>query len=157
MTKYPDDADGEALANLADQGADMSQEFEFEFAVDAPDEASAESIREALEQAGYDTDLYFDDGEPEAEADEDLDDDSESDSGEDAEDADDEESFGPSWTVYALVRMKPEYDEVIRIQAELDKLAAPFGGASDGWGVMVEGDEEDEDSDDEGFEDDDED
>jgi hypothetical protein len=32
--------------------------------------------------------------------------------------------------------MIPEYNEIIRIQAELDRIARPFGGKSDGWGVM---------------------
>ncbi len=54
----------------------------------------------------------------------------------------DDEEFGPAWTVYANVRMIPEYSEIMRIQAELDQLARPFGGNSDGWGVMLDGGDE---------------
>jgi hypothetical protein len=34
--------------------------------------------------------------------------------------------------------MVPEYNEIIRIQNELDRLAGPLGGKSDGWGIMME-------------------
>ena len=50
----------------------------------------------------------------------------------------DDEEFGPSWIVYANVQMIPEYGEIVRIQTELDQLARPLGGHSDGWGVMLD-------------------
>jgi hypothetical protein len=37
-------------------------------------------------------------------------------------------------------QMIPEYNEIMRFQADLDRLARPFGGKSDGWGVMLGGD-----------------
>ena len=54
------------------------------------------------------------------------------------------------WTVYVSVEMIPDYDEIIRIQADLDRLSGPSGGICDGWGVMLEGepDDDDDDSDD---------
>ena len=125
MTTYPDDADGAVLAQLAAQGVDMSQPLLIEFAVAVPDEASAEETHEAMIKAGYDCYIEFDEGEPDEEGEIDSDD----------------EEFGPLWTVYANVRMAPQYDEIVRIQADLDRLAKPFGGNSDGWGVLI-GDEE---------------
>jgi hypothetical protein len=122
MTKYPDDEDGAVLADLAAQGVDMSQPLLIEFAVDAPDEDSAEAIEEALKKEGYDTQIEFDEGEPDEHGEIDPDD----------------EEFGPAWTVYANVNMIPEYDEIMRIQADLDRLAGPFGGKSDGWSTMLE-------------------
>lgn len=126
MTTYPDDADGAVLAELAAQGVDMSRPLMIEFPVAAPDEESANKTFQALTNAGYDCEVEFDEGEPD----------------EDGEIDPDDEEFGPSWTVFASVRMIPEYDEIVRIQAELDRLARPFGGISDGWGVMLDGEAE---------------
>ena len=113
MPKFPDD-DGAVLSDLAAQGVDMSLPMLIEFAVDAP----AHAIERAMQERGYDTEIYYDEGEPD----------------EDGNIDPDDEEFGPSWTVYANVRMIPEYDEIIRIQNELDEITGPFGGCSDGWG-----------------------
>ncbi|GAA5506788.1 ribonuclease E inhibitor RraB [Novipirellula caenicola] len=123
MTTYPEDADGAVLANLQSLGVDMSAPLLIEFAVDAPDEASAHRIEKALMAKQYETEVYYDSGEPEE--------------GEEAAEDDDEE-FGPAWTVYVNVTMVPEYDKIMQIQAELDELSKPHGGRSDGWGVMVD-------------------
>jgi len=123
MTTFPDDADGSVLAELAAQGVDMSQPLLIEFPVDVSDEASANKILQAMTAAGYDSCVEYDEGEPD----------------EDGEIDPDDEEFGPSWTVFATVRMIPGYDEIVRIQSELDRLARPFGGKSDGWGVMLDG------------------
>ena len=48
MTNYPDDADGAVLADLAARGVDMSSPLLIEFAVAAPDEASANAIAKAM-------------------------------------------------------------------------------------------------------------
>jgi hypothetical protein len=122
MTTYPDDDDGAVLAGLAADGVDMSQPLVIDFPVAVLDEASADAVSKALVQAGYDCEVMFDEGEPDENGEIDLDD----------------EEFGPSWVVYARVKMVPAYDEIIRIQAELDRVAGPLRGRSDGWGVMVD-------------------
>ena len=127
MTTYPDDEDGAVLAELAAHGVDMSQPLLIEFPVAVPDEASANQTLAALTGAGYDAHIEFDEGEPDEDGDTDFD-----------ETDFDEEAFGPAWTVFATRQMIPEYNEIMRIQAELDKLAQPHGGHSDGWGVMLE-------------------
>jgi hypothetical protein len=127
MTAYPDDEDGAVLAELATQGVDMSQPVQIEFPVAVPDEASANNTLQAMTQAGYDSHIEYDEGEPD----------------EDGEIDPDDEEFDPSWTVFADVRMIPEYTEIMRIQAELDRIARPYGGRSDGWGVMLEGNADD--------------
>jgi hypothetical protein len=138
MTDYPEDADGALLAELEAQGVDMTQPLLIEFAVAAPDEAAATAISEALAGAGYESEIDYDDGEP-------LEDESDEPGAFDPDSAADfDEEFGPSWTVYALVELVPDYDEILRIQEELDSLAEPLGGATDGWGVMLEGPEEEE-------------
>jgi hypothetical protein len=122
MTRYPDDADGAVLADLAARGVDMSESLLIEFVVAAPDDNSARNISNAMLQAGYDAHVEYDEGEP----DYDL-------------GFDDPNEFGPSWIVYADIRMIPAYTEIIRIQYNLDLIARPFGGKSDGWGVLLEG------------------
>ena len=129
MATYPDDEDGAVLASLAAHGVDMSQPLLIEFAVAVPDEAAANNTSAALTKAGYEPEVVYDEGE----------------SDEDGELDPDDEEFGPSWTVYANVQMVPGYDEIIRIQAELDQLARPFDGKCDGWGAMLDADAEDDD------------
>jgi hypothetical protein len=127
VTNYPDDADGAVLADLAARGVDMSSPLLIEFAVAAPDEASANAVAKAMRAAGYDTEICFDEGDPD-----------EDEFDEDYELDPDDEEFAPAWTVFANVSMIPEYDELIRIQAELDRIAGPHGGKADGWGTMLE-------------------
>ena len=129
MADYPNDDDGNVLADIAAQGVDMTQPLDIEFPVSAPDEASANAIDKVLTDAGYECLVEYDDGEQD----------------EDDETEEDDEEFGPMWTVYVNVEMIPEYDEIIRIQADLDRLSGPLGGICDGWGVMLDG-EPDEDS-----------
>jgi len=125
MREYPDDADGDALANLAAQGLDMSQPLVLEFSIAAPDEQSAKSIADALGKQNYTPEIDFDEREPEDDPDA---------SDDDVED----EGFGPLWSVYVKVTMVPEYDNVVAVQSELDRIAAPFGGQADGWGTFIE-------------------
>lgn len=120
MTDYPDDADGAVLAELAAGGVDMTQPLLFEFPVLVPDEESARQTLAALTAAGYEADMEVDQEEF-SDEDEPLD-----------------EDFEPLWSVYAIISMVPEYDEIIRIQGDLDRLANPFGGKSDGWAVMLD-------------------
>ena len=119
MNKYHDDADGNALARIAADGVDMSKARLIEFAINVSNESSAKDILRTLIENGYDSEIYYDEGELDG-------------------NEDDSDEFGPSWTVYANIKMVPEYDEIIKIQAELDRLAKPHGGYSDGWGTMVE-------------------
>lgn len=121
MSNYPDDADGEVLAQLAEHGIDMTQPLQLEFMIAADGDESAEAIRQALKKKGYDATIEYDEGEPDEEGN---------------VDADDEE-FGPSWTVYVHRRMVPDYDAIIKIQQDLDAVAEPLGGYSDGWGAML--------------------
>jgi len=139
MTTFPDDADGAALADLAERGVDMSQPLDFDFPVAAPDEATAIAIQQALMAAGYETEVVYDEGEPDDEDEDESDDDDDEVDADDEDELDaDEEDFAPSWTVYVNFQMVPAYEEIIRIQAELDRIAQPLGGYSDGWGVLTD-------------------
>lgn len=122
MPAYPDDDDGAVLARLAEQGVDLSQPLLLEFLVSAPGEQAAEAIRAALVRQGYAPQVDYDEGEP-------------ADDGEiDPSDAE----FGPSWTVCIEIEMLPAYDAIVLIQVDLDRIAEPLGGRSDGWGTLIE-------------------
>ena len=128
MAKYPDDDDGIVLTQLEEEGIDMTRPLLLEFTVAAPDERSANAIEKAVTKLGYEAQIEFDEGELEE--------------GDDLDES--MEEFGPAWTVFLKVSMVPTYDEIIRIQEMLDEIAGPHGGESDGWGVMLEPDEDEE-------------
>ena len=121
MTNYPRDEDGAVLAHLAKAGVDMTQPLLIEFAVAAPDEASATAIGNALNEAGYAAQVEYDEREPDEDGNIDPHDD----------------EFVPSWSVYANVTMIPDHQEIVRVQSDLDRIASPLGGKSDGWGTMI--------------------
>ena len=121
MTEYPQDEDGQVLAELAAQGVDMSKPLLIEFPVAVPDEPAALKICSTLCGEGYDAEIQFDSGE------EDFD-----------EESDEADEFGPSWTVFVAVKMVPDYAEILRIQQDLDRIVKPLDGFSDGWGVMLD-------------------
>lgn len=59
---YPDDADGDALRQVAANGSDMSRAMVIDFAIDAPSESNANACQLALSQAGYPGDIFRADG-----------------------------------------------------------------------------------------------
>jgi hypothetical protein len=132
MTTFPDDDDGAVLASLAEAGVDLSKPLEIEFAIVATDDESAQQIAAAVRAAGYSAEVDYDAGEPE---------DGEAVAGdqafEDEDEDEDDEQFGPSWTICVAIELIPEHARIVAIQAELDALAVPFGGAADGWGVLI--------------------
>ena len=121
MSQYPDDADGDALARIAADGVDMSQPLTLDFAIHAPSEEAARAIADSLSRKGFETSVDFDEGEEH-----------------DTSNPEEVEEFGPSWSVYAVISMVPSYDDLIRVQAELQEISEPHGGYPDGWGAMVD-------------------
>ena len=121
MSNYPQDEDGEVLAQLEGMGIDMTQPLNLEFSIAADGEESANAIGAALTQKKYDVEVVYDEGEPI----------------EGGEIEEDDEEFGPSWSVYVKRRMVPDYNEIMRIQKDLDATAKPLGGVADGWGAML--------------------
>lgn len=116
MTTYPNDADGAALARLAVRGVDMTKPRLMDFAVAVPDEIVGNEVAKALRQRDYEVEVAYDEGEPDATG-------HIPDSGE----------FAPSWTVYVEITIVPEYSRIVQIQTELERIAGPLGGKSDGW------------------------
>jgi len=122
MTKFPDDDDGVALAGIEARGIDMTKPIKIEFAIDVPDEPVAGAVSKALVENGYHTETLYDEGEPD----------------ENGVINPDDEEFGPAWTVYVHLEMIPRYEDVIRVQADLDRIVDPLGGKSDGWGTLID-------------------
>jgi hypothetical protein len=125
MSDFPNDEDGHVLARFAADGVELSRPRLIDFAVAAPHEQAAQQIAAAISKAGYEAEVYYDEGEPD----------------EDGNIDPDDPEFGPSWTVYAKVQMALEHGRLVAIQAHLDRLATPFGGKADGWGTELEMDE----------------
>ena len=57
---FPDDADGQVLRNLADDGVDLSKPRTVDFTIEAPDLDTARSLIERIAVAGYIPRLYVD-------------------------------------------------------------------------------------------------
>tara|TARA_R110002072_G_scaffold174303_3_gene329331 strand:- start:13878 stop:14240 length:363 start_codon:yes stop_codon:yes gene_type:complete len=116
---YPDDADGDVLAAMAESGVDMQQELTIEFVIDAPSEQHSKAIEADIAAAGYPAVAEFEDGDP-------------------------EEGIDPGWVVSVEVEMAPEYQPIIDLQAKLQGFAEKHGGQVDGWGAMVDPGPDDE-------------
>ncbi len=148
MNDYHDDADGQVLARLAEHGVDMTLPLLIEFSVAVPDGRTAVSVESALSGKGYDIELDYDageaedhDGEPRfAGHSERSDTDTDEEDSDDIEEADEDD--GSSWTVYVTRRMIPAYADIMLFQQQLTEFARPFGGYCDGWGAMLDDDDD---------------
>lgn len=134
MTNFPDDDDGAVLESLREAGVDLSKPLEIDFQIAVVDEASGQQIVDAVRAAGYPADLVYDDGGTEDGVAEDGD---EAHEDEDQATEEDDGCDDPSWTIYVIMEIVPDYQRVVDIQAKLDELAQPFGGEVDGWGAMI--------------------
>ena len=148
MTDYPDDAHGHVQASLAEHGVDMTLPLLIEFSITVPDGRAAVSVEAALSGQGYDIDLDYDAGEAEGhDGDTRISDlrtyeniDTDEEDSDEVEEA--EEDDGSSWTVYVTLRMIPAYADIMRLQRELTESASPFGGHCDGWGALLDEDDD---------------
>jgi hypothetical protein len=61
VSSYPKDADGDALRNVVEAGADMSRPMIIDFSIEAPDERSARRIAELVAIHGFDPSISEDD------------------------------------------------------------------------------------------------
>lgn len=59
-TDYPDDEDGNALRNVARSGSDMTRPMVIDFAIDASSKSIALACLAAIEDAGFEGQLYQD-------------------------------------------------------------------------------------------------
>ena len=102
---YPDDADGGALRNIANDGSDMSKPMLINFQVAVPGEAAAKGLADVAYKLGYRVSIY----------------------------ASPECSF--PWTCECSTRTLATHEGVLAIQDELAELSKRFGGHPDGWGT----------------------
>lgn len=101
---FPEDADGDALRRFVSGGSDLSRPMTINFHVALPDEASASGLAEVVYKLGYRVKIY------------------------------DSPECSLPWTCECSTRMVATHSGVLAIQAELARLAKPFGGHPDGWG-----------------------
>ena len=106
VNPFPNDADGEALQRVANDGSDMSKPMLINFQVAAPNEATAKALADAAYKNGYQVSIYFS---PECSL---------------------------PWTCECSTQMLATYEGVTAVQKELAELSVPFGGHCDGWGTF---------------------
>lgn len=111
MTTFPDDDDGDVLRSLQKKGVDLSQPRGIDFYCWARDQATAEQIAALLDSRGFKSDVS---------------------------DSDESEPADQRYSVYAAKWMVPDYEDLLRIQAELNVLLFRFGTCCDGWGTLVD-------------------
>lgn len=111
MTTFPDDDDGDVLRSLQKKGVDLSQPRSIDFYCYARDRSTAERIAAILDERGVKSDVF---------------------------DSDEPEPAHQRYSVYASKWMVPDYEELLRIQAELNAVLARFGTSCDGWGTLVD-------------------
>lgn len=60
MSKYPNDADGDALRRVAEDGSDMSRPMSIDFMVAVPDEPSGQAVAQRAQESGFATSVSGD-------------------------------------------------------------------------------------------------
>lgn len=105
----PDDADGDALRQVATQGSDMSRPMYIDFQVAVPNHSAAQAIARVAGELGYRVRVY-----------------------ESAE-------CRLPITCQCSTRMLATYAAIIAIQRELAEISRQFGGIPDGWGTFGNG------------------
>ena len=111
MINFPDDDDGDVLRSLQRQGVDLSKPRSIDFYCYARDRATADQIAAFLDEYGFKSDVS---------------------------DCDEPEPAPLRYSVYAATWMVPDYDALLRTQAEINDLLRQFGTHCDGWGTLVD-------------------
>jgi regulator of RNase E activity RraB len=106
---FPNNADGDALRRIADDGSDLRKQMLIDFQVAVPDEVSAKALAAVAGKLGYHVSVY------------------------------DSPKCTPPWTCECSTRMLATYESVIAIQKELAEIGEQFGGFPDGWGTFGNG------------------
>lgn len=105
-SKYPNDADGDALRRIAkDKSTDLSRPMLVDIFVMSHNQASAEAVATEALHIGYDCKVDKDDNED-------------------------------TWTTTCSKTMLLTYDSIVAAQKQLDDLSAPHDARTDGWGTF---------------------
>ena len=108
---FPDDDDGDVLRSLQAKGVDLSKARDVDFYCYVPDPVTADRIMAEMSRMGFDCRPFVS-----------------------------EELAPPEQrlSIYGTKLMVPDYDELIRIQIELNEMLVPYGTHCDGWGTLVD-------------------
>ncbi len=118
LMNFPNDEDGQVLAALEAHGVDLEQPLTLEFAI-LVGEDTAPEIKAKLIEHGFDAEISYDEGE-------------------EYDDEDDAEEFGPSWSVIITHTLIPTYQNIVDFQRQIGAIVEPLGGELDGWGVLLD-------------------
>jgi regulator of RNase E activity RraB len=108
-TRFPKDADGDALRRIASHGSDLSKPMIINFQVAVPNQAAAKKLAVVARKLGYQVSVY---SSPDCTL---------------------------PWTCECSTRMLASYEGVVAVQDELAEISRPFGGIPDGWGTFGNG------------------
>jgi regulator of RNase E activity RraB len=105
---------GDVLRGLQHKGVDLEKLRKIEFYCYAKNKSVAHEIVDRLNPLGFNSDIH-----------------------EHNEETDQNERF----SVYSACQMIPSYEEIVRIQADLNAILAEFDTRCDGWGTLVDPEE----------------
>ena len=105
--EFPDDENGDVLRRMQKDGDDFTKARDIDFSVIFPNESSAKQFADHFGKAGFKVAIE------EWEGDREL-----------------------PWDVTVTRHMYPTHSEITQIENALEGVAAPLGGANDGWGCM---------------------
>ena len=110
---WPDDADGDVLRSLEEDGFDFDKEYLVDFDVDFNKWPLSQEEKIEIKKL-YPQSRFFDP---------------------DEEDIEDGNTIG---YVNIQIKSKITYEFVVKTQEELSRVMEPFGGFCEAWGVMSE-------------------
>jgi regulator of RNase E activity RraB len=108
MTSFPDDTNGEVLRQMSEHGVDFDVAHPVEFALLFDDAEAAKRCARAIDALGAYECSVHENDQVEG------------------------------FDVIATRRLMLDHAAISRIEAELDDLAAQYGGRGDGWGVLTD-------------------
>lgn len=106
--QFPDDENGNVLWQMHQDGDDLQEAHEIEFAIAFADEAQADRCALHLLKEEQKISLFQD-----------------------------EESDTLEWIITIYVYMEPAYEDIVDLEQWFSKIAAQFQGEYDGWGCMA--------------------
>jgi len=105
---FPNDANGDALRRLQENGDDLTRPRDINFTVVFPRKSLAEAFADHFRGHGYKVSLEKTECVPEF-----------------------------PWDVVIVSHMLPSHSDISKFEEALEEVASPLGGRNDGWGCFT--------------------
>ena len=106
--QFPNDANGDALRRLRNDGDKLTEARDVDFNVLFPNQSTAEAFAEQFREEGYVVEVTECDSMLEL-----------------------------SWNARVVKNLVPTYNGILSFEDELQTAATPLGGRNDGWGCFA--------------------